>query len=135
MIKFTVPGEPKSKGRARFQRIGNFVKTYTPTETVAYENWVKMCYMESKSEKMDGQLGVNIISYYNIPKSMSNKKREEAIIGRLRPTKKPDVDNVSKVILDSLNKIAYHDDSSVVELTTVKYYGEDPRVEVEIYEV
>jgi Holliday junction resolvase RusA-like endonuclease len=51
------------------------------------------------------------------------------------PTKKPDGDNIAKAILDSLNDVAYHDDSYVVELVASKYYTDgEERVNVVIYE-
>ena len=50
-------------------------------------------------------------------------------------TKKIDCDNLAKIILDSLNGIAYEDDKQVVRLYVEKIYGEHPRVEVELKEV
>ena len=55
------------------------------------------------------------------------------LTGNLRPTKKPDLDNVAKIILDSLNKIAYDDDSQIVDLHIRKYYSDNPRVLVSLY--
>lgn len=37
--------------------------------------------------------------------------------------KKPDVDNLAKIVLDSLNKIAYDDDAQVCRLLVEKRYG------------
>ncbi|WP_423739149.1 RusA family crossover junction endodeoxyribonuclease [Clostridium sporogenes] len=51
-------------------------------------------------------------------------------MGIVRPTIKPDVDNIAKVILDSLNGLAYKDDKQIVTCGISKWYGEDPRVEV-----
>ncbi|EGT3840206.1 RusA family crossover junction endodeoxyribonuclease, partial [Clostridioides difficile] len=48
----------------------------------------------------------------------------------LRPNKKPDIDNVVKIIADSLNEIAYKDDTQIVEVVASKYYSDKPRVEV-----
>ena len=55
-------------------------------------------------------------------------------INSIRPTKKPDCDNVIKAILDSLNQIAYHDDTQVVDLQIRKFYSHKPRVVVTIKE-
>ncbi|WP_423739225.1 RusA family crossover junction endodeoxyribonuclease [Clostridium sporogenes] len=52
------------------------------------------------------------------------------MLGIVRPTIKPDVDNIAKVILDSLNGLAYKDDKQIVTCGISKWYGEDPRVEV-----
>lgn len=45
-VKFSIPGEPKGKARARTwqdQKTGRSV-TKTPEGTVMYENLVKLCY-------------------------------------------------------------------------------------------
>ena len=54
---------------------------------------------------------------------------------KIRPTKKPDWDNVGKVICDSLNGIAYRDDAQVVDSMVRKFYSEDPKVVVTIEEI
>lgn len=52
------------------------------------------------------------------------------------PLKKPDSDNIAKIVLDSLNKIAFDDDAQVVELTVVKKWTEEQeRIEFELEEV
>ena len=132
MIRFIIPGEPKGKGRHRTTRTGI---TYTPETTVNYENWVKICFQDAKQEKLDGQLGVRIGCYFDIPKSYSQKKKMACIIGNLRPTKKPDCDNIAKIILDALNGLAYDDDKCIVDCMISKSYSESPRVEVDIFEV
>lgn len=48
--------------------------------------------------------------------------------------KKPDVDNLAKIVLDSLNKIAY-DDAQVCRLLVEKRYGETPQVLVRLSEL
>ena len=137
-MKFTIYGNPVSKGRPRFSRMGKYVKTYTDEKTVSYENLVKLSYLEQIEEKTKylnedkEELKAIITAYYMIPKSTSNKKRELMIAKKMRPTKKADLDNISKIILDSLNGIAYKDDSQIVSLEIKKYYSEQPRVEVEI---
>lgn len=132
-IKFTVPGKPFGKQRPRVARVGNYSKAYTPKETVAYENLVKLYYTDiAKGERFpdDAMLHVNIKAYYEVPKSVSKKKREEMLSNIIRPTKKPDFDNIGKIICDSLNVIAYHDDSAIVEAEVSKFYSENPRVDV-----
>ena len=50
--------------------------------------------------------------------------------GKIRPTKKPDVDNIVKTIMDAGNGVIWHDDKSVVEVVVCKWYSDNPRVEV-----
>lgn len=132
-IKFSVPGQPFGKQRPKFSRAGKHVKTYTPEETENYENLVKLMYQQSakgKKFKDYDMLDVRIIAYYGIPKSTSKKRRRLMLEHKIRPTKKPDWDNIGKIICDSLNLIAYHDDSNVVDAQVRKFYSENPRVDV-----
>jgi Holliday junction resolvase RusA-like endonuclease len=59
-------------------------------------------------------------------------KRKLIVSGELRPTKKPDLDNLIKGIKDGCNKIIWHDDSQIVDMTMRKFYSEQPRAEVMI---
>lgn len=132
-IKVIVPGEPKGKARARVTKKGF---AYTPEQTINYENLVKTLFLDQLEKHeiyeipFTNYVEAEINCFFEIPKSMSKKKREQAINGGLRPTKKPDSDNIAKIILDSLNKIAYTDDSYVVDCYIRKWYSEQPRVEV-----
>jgi Holliday junction resolvase RusA-like endonuclease len=88
--------------------------------------------LSNQTERLEGQIKAHIQAFFFIPKSTSNKKREKMLSGEIRPTKKPDTDNLAKIILDSLNKMAYDDDSQIVTLTVQKFYSDEPRVEVEL---
>lgn len=132
-INFTVLGEPKGKGRPRFCR--NTGHAITPEDTVNYETLVKMEYTQACGEQMfpdDAMLDMRIKAYYSIPKSASKKRHAAMLSGDIRPTKKPDMDNVIKIIADALNKIAYRDDTQIVDCQVRKFYSEKPRVEVMI---
>lgn len=132
-INFTVMGEPKGKGRPRFCR--NTGHAITPKDTVNYETLVKMEYTQACGEQIfpnDAMLDMRIKAYYSIPKSASKKRHAAMLSGDIRPTKKPDMDNVIKIIADSLNKIAYRDDTQIVDCQVRKFYSEKPRVEVMI---
>ena len=130
MIKFTIPGEPKSKLRHRTTKQGF---TYNPKQNIEYENWVKQCYwIKYKQKMLTGQIKAEIKAYFKIPKSTSKKRKKLMIEEKIRPTKKPDTDNIAKIILDSLNTIAFDDDKQVVDLKVEKFYSEEPRVEVEL---
>ena len=129
IIQFTVPGEPRGKGRPRLGRSGH---AYTPHTTAVYENLVKVCFKEEFPDQtpLDPAVGVqvNICAYFPIPKSTSKKKRAEITQGFIKCLKKPDCDNIAKIICDALNGIAYHDDSQIYYLTIEKHYNEIPGV-------
>ena len=137
-VTFTVPGSPTGKGRPRVTMQGGFARAYTPKETVNYENLVKVMYMQEAKGKawMDKEpLKMIIIALQEIPKSASKKQANLMRTDVIRPTKKPDADNIAKIICDGLNGVAYHDDTQIVELNVFKHYSDTPGVTVTIEEV
>lgn len=134
--KFIVYGEPKGKGRPRFNtKTGHAI---TPADTASYENLVRLEWQKvygTAGFSKDTMLDMRIKAFYKIPKSVSKKKRTEMLAGKIRPTKKPDMDNVVKIIADSLNNLAYYDDTQIVDCQCRKFYSEQPRVEVVIREI
>ena len=132
MIKFIVSGKPQGKARPRFRKIGNYVSAYNPKQTTEYENLVKLSAIEQCKDKLDkeytGPVKVKIMAFYEPPKSYSNKKQK--LLLNSPHLKKVDADNIAKIICDSLNKVAYYDDSQVYSLEVCKYYSEKNRVEV-----
>ena len=134
-IRFSIPGQPMGKQRPRVVHNGSFSQAFTPKETVSYENLVRVMYREAAKGKRfadEDMLDVRVIAYYSIPKSTSKKKRKMMLEHKIRPGKKPDWDNIGKIICDSLNTVAYSDDSSIVDAQVRKFYSENPRVDVTI---
>ena len=125
-----IPGKLVSKQRPKFSRKNGIMRTYTPEKTVNYENWVKMCWMNSGQEKMQGNIIAVIVARFSIPKAVSKKKRKE--MHENYCAKKPDCDNIAKSILDALNGIAYDDDSQIVSLDVTKLYS-DTEEGVDLY--
>jgi Holliday junction resolvase RusA-like endonuclease len=134
-VDFVIQGKVQAKQRPRFNRYSG--KTYTPNETIAYENWVKTCYLEKYKDKelMEKPLRVTIKAYFEIPKSTSKKRKQQMMDNEILPMVKPDTDNIAKGVLDSLNGIAYKDDKQVVELIVNKFYSNTPYVSVMIEEI
>ena len=133
-VSFTIPGEPRGKQRPKWN--SRTRTTYTPGETVVYENLVKIGFTNKYPRvNLNGQLRLIIKAYFAIAASTSQKKRNKMLQGEIRPTKKPDVDNITKIVADSLNKIAYADDSQIVVATIEKLFSDNPRVEVIIEEM
>lgn len=136
-IKLIIKGEPVGKGRPRFRRSG---QPYTPEKTRIYEDYIKMCYrvQNGKDRVTPGAaVAVTIRACFGIPKKTSKKKRELMLASPapLRPKKKPDVDNIAKIILDALNGLAWEDDKQITGLLITKEYSQQPQIIVEISEV
>ena len=125
---FTVPGEARGKGRPRF---GNG-RTYTDSKTVEYENLVRACfYTLGDTQIYEGPVKLELEVCCQVPKSEPKYTKRLMVDGMLRPTKRPDVDNIAKIIMDALNGVAYRDDAQVVELAVKKkYVADDPCVVV-----
>ena len=131
------PWRAGGKGRPRFRNAGAFVQPYTPEKTVSYENLVRLEYRRQCNDfkfPKDTPLDVRITAYYGIPKSASKKKAQLMRERKIRPMKKPDFDNIGKIVCDSLNDIAYHDDAQIVDAQVRKFFSDDPRVVVTIQE-
>jgi len=132
-----IDGKIVPKGRPRFYMQNGHARAYTPEATATYENWVRMCWNAWHNTRFDddAQLMVRIDAVFEMPKSASKKKQAQMLDGAVRPTKKPDCDNIAKTILDALNGIAYKDDSQVVQLTVYKCYGDQEQILLSITEV
>ena len=131
-VVFIVKGDPKGKSRPRFTRSG---RVYTPAETEHYEQLVAWSYSNSaKGYKFTSPVMVTIKAYHKPPKK-SKKVVKDMLNGHILPTKKPDADNIAKIILDGLNHIAWDDDTQVVDLMVVKRYDIEPWVAVVIEEI
>ncbi len=136
-VRFIVPGEPKGKARPRvFTNKEGKSQAVTPQNTLSYENLVRWVFTNTmEARKLQGEIEAKIVAMYPIPKNMTKKNRQLIDEGKLHPTKKPDLDNVAKIILDSLNKIAFDDDSQVIRLVVEKHFSDEPRVEVTLREL
>ena len=130
--RFIVDGKIRGKQRPRLGRFG----AYTPSQTVNYENWIKVCFKQQcKSFYSEKDLKAEINIYHGIVKGTSKKNKKLMLLNELRPAKKPDIDNIVKVVLDSLNKIAFNDDNQVIEVTAKKFYSENEYIEVVLTEL
>ena len=135
MCDFVVEGKPVGKGRPRFKRVGNFVQTYTPANTAEYEKLVRLKFQNAGGVITENPVKVEIVTFFTPPKSTKKKQKAEMLANRILPAKKPDCDNIAKIILDALNQIAYKDDSQVVELFVKKKYASEAKVSVHIEEI
>lgn len=133
-IYFDVPGKPQGKARARTVRNNGKTLSYTPDNTVLYENLIKTCYMSASKKIYESKepLSIHITAYFSPPVSTSKKKCAMMLAGSEYPVKKPDADNIAKVVCDALNGVAYLDDTQVCCLTVDKKYGPIAKLSIKI---
>ena len=134
IYEFEVEGKIIGKERPRVNM--NTGMVYTPNKTKDYEfliqQYFKMKY--PRVSEIQGRVSVEIIAYISIPKATSKKNRELMLNNEISPTKKPDVDNIAKSILDAMNRFIIHDDNQVSKISVEKRYGEVEKVKIKIEE-
>ena len=139
-VIFTVYGEPQGKARPRVVRNRFTGKTvvYTPEKTMAYEEAVKQAFKEAaynermlNSFPLKEAVYIRVLAVFKVPIATKDK-REQMLYGEILPTKKPDCDNIAKIICDALNGVAYDDDKQIVQLLVSKVYSVEPFVLVTI---
>lgn len=145
MIYFKFDGEPVGKGRPRVTaRRGKgkdsaiYAHAYTPKKTREFEENIRFEFMANCCEKMpvftkDIPLKIEMTFAFSIPKSWTKKKKEEARLGLVQHTKKPDADNCAKAVADALEGYAYESDAQITAWQLEKIYADDPYVEVKIH--
>jgi Holliday junction resolvase RusA-like endonuclease len=137
-MQFIVEGKPQGKARARtfYNSRAGKMQSITPEKTKSYEDLIRWKY-KAAGGKYYGEktLQVDIQAYYPVPKGFSKAKLKDATNGNLRPTTKPDCDNIIKVVLDALNGVAYYDDKQVICVSCNKYYAEQGYLVIRIIEI
>ncbi|MER1958824.1 MAG: RusA family crossover junction endodeoxyribonuclease [Solibacillus sp.] len=134
MIQFTIPGAVQAQERPRFSRAGKGVKTHDAPKSRSYKEVVKLVAWENKpQEPILEPIRLEVDVYLMPPKNLHTKPKQALIAsGELRPTKKPDLDNLVKGIKDGCTQIIWHDDAQIVEMVVRKYYSMQPRAEVKV---
>ena len=84
-------------------------------------------------ETLQGPLSLRVDAFMAVPQAKAQKWKRGAIAGEIRPTTKPDLDNLVKQIKDCLTQMGvWGDDKQVVELCASKRYSDCPRWEIEV---
>ena len=138
-IHFTISGKPIAKKRPRFVRRGQFVGTYNEQETEE-GRWL----LEAKHQLLEkaslpfvtlipGPVILRLSFYMPVPKSTPKKTIQSIQDGKMIwHIKKPDLDNLIKFVKDCLNKFLWEDDSQVCYIAASKFYGMEPKTDIEI---
>jgi Holliday junction resolvase RusA-like endonuclease len=129
-VTIEVAGKVQGKGRARSFRRGDFTGHYTPKETRSYEGMIRFAAQEAMKGRgrFEGPVSVSVVVVFDIPVSYSKKKKAEALGGALWPTKKPDSDNLEKLVHDAMNTVVFKDDAQIVRSECTKKYGPAPKM-------
>jgi len=135
----TIPGEPIAQGRPRFSAHGKFVKAYDPKKSREGKDAIKY-FVGTKMddeflEPLTGALHMRVQFGIMLPKSQERKRTP---VPRTWRTKKPDLDNLVKLVKDACSSIVYLDDNQIVKLTAEKIQcaqGEKPFTRIQFVEL
>ena len=134
-IYFEVQGVPVPKGRPRMTKTGH---TYTPKETKDYEDLVKWSFIQQVGiyeNPPEEPVMVKMVFRMPIPKSYSLRKLAKIRSQKMACPKRPDIDNLAKIVLDALNGLAYKDDNQIVQMELSKVYSDKPGTTICINEI
>ena len=129
-----VPGELRGKGRPRFPKGGG--RPYTPAATEQQERTLgQEARAVFRGPPLVGALALHITLRLLAPQSWSKRKRAAALAGEIRPTGKPDLDNVAKIVGDAWNKIVWVDDSQIAEVAIARHYAEEASATIAVWQI
>lgn len=135
--EFEVVGKIVGKSRPRLNSYTGVV--YTPTNTKDYENLIRQYFLINNKgpiKILESRVRVKIVAYFKIPQSTKKTLISNMVENKISPTKKPDIDNIIKIVLDALNNFIIKDDIQVCKLETEKVYTQDEEklyIEIEEY--
>lgn len=130
-VVIELPGIPMGKGRPRFVRRTGIA--YTPEATRSYEGALKQQAFMAMAGRapFEGPVSVRVDAYFPVPENWSAKTRAKALAGEILHCKRPDWENVAKM-LDAFNSIVWVDDKQVTAGLVVKHYDLRPRLAVTV---
>lgn len=130
MIHFEIKGTPE----------GDWETTGSTGETSLknYQEFIRMSYLEqmAKSDVLtENPVGVSMLFRMPIPKGYGKKTLSALREQKMACPQKPEINNLAKVILDSLKGLVYADSNQVVYLELSKVYSDNPGTTVCINEI
>lgn len=132
ILEVLIPGQPVAMARPRVSKIGRNVKLYTPPRSKAWMVDAEEIIARAWNKiPIDKNIPIKLEAKF-IHKRPKNRYRKKDPDDRYFKTTVPDLDNLEKILLDS---IVYggvlKDDSQVVAIESYDYYGakhENPHV-------
>lgn len=131
MIQFEINMSPVSQKQTQFIARRGFCRGIDPSKTDREQiQWQIRPF--APKEPLEGPLQIDITFIMPIPKGTSKVKMKQMINGVILPIKRPDIDNLSYIVVNAMKTIMYEDDSQIVDLNLHKRYGEVPKTIVKV---
>lgn len=138
LIRFEVPGIPRAWQRTGERIVSakdgrQFIHHYTKKQTAGEYGALKLFAQRAMAgqKPLTGAVEFTLLAYLPIPRSYSGRQHRKALLGLLKPIKRPDLDNYTK-LKDALKGICWIDDSQITDEHLFKRYSDMPRLVIEI---
>ena len=136
-LTFCIDGPPRPQLRHRHGRGRTWDPSKKEKEKFAQDSYYEI--MQHKDDKFlsqclshPGYVCLEIDFVMPIPKSTPKKLMRSMVNGVIPHTKKPDIDNLCKFVMDSLSGLLWQDDNQISELQTTKFYGAFPKTNITV---
>jgi len=130
LIQFVIHKRPRPQQRHRSNGRWN----YDPSAKEKKE-FAMLIRQYAPDKPIEGDIDLHLTFCYKRPKAHYRKKDGELIRKKIVPYYKksrPDIDNLSKWVMDSLGDF-FLDDSQVVSLNAQKVYGSEDLIHIKIF--
>lgn len=138
-IRIIVPGPPKALERQRHRIVTprgrpSFVANYLPAQSAREQSTIRAIAAIAMGNRapLEGPIDLRVVAYMPIPASWSKRKQAAALADQIRPTGRPDADNIVKLLKDAGTGIIWRDDALVVDCAIWKRYSDRPRLVIEV---
>lgn len=136
-LTLTIAGEARGKARTRpsFMNEGRFIKPHADRVAEADIHYAWKLGGEHRVRD-EAAIGIHVEIAVVRPKGHFKRDGSLSAEGQRHPiprTKKPDVDNALKLVMDALNKRAWRDDVAVASAHVVRKWGEWPETIIRVY--
>ena len=133
-VTFMVDAVPIPKGRPRFRSMGKFVQTYTDSKTRDFEALIAEHAKIAMGDMEPLETPLSVFLHFSLPiPASATKKVREALLATPH-TKKPDIDNLCKSVLDGMAGIVFKNDGQIASLHAKKVYADYGFINVLIME-
>lgn len=126
-VTISLAGVPQRKGRARTFFRGGHVGHYTPAATRSYEGIIPTMASRATGNRLPFDQPIELVLRVVFPVPFA-KPRNQAIVGEIKPGKKPDLDNIAKAWSNALNGVVFRDNALITRAVLEKIYGPQPLV-------
>lgn len=136
-MRFEIPGIPIANQRHRHKLMGKHIWTYDPQAKIKQQIKHTLSLMAENQHYQfpsTGPIEISMTFHISPPQSLSGYKHN-MLLWNHHHTKKPDLDNYEKFIMDVGNGVLWPDDCQVASIKSLKINSAKPKTVIEVKEI